>query len=476
MALDSAGQAILRSALNQRANAQSAITAQQIVASGRKARIAALQAQRAAVAQQYAGPVPPGQQLQQWQPNFQQVTPGAGQQVPLDAQFGGRGTAVSPYGVQPGTPSGLAPYAQPSSAVAAVDQPGYIGQIRMANPGITNPNATAAELLNVPRAAAGDVAAGAGELANSQSILGQMGAGAEAAAPAATAESAGLLASLGGRAALMRGGMYAGLGYGAGQIENKLVGEHPGTSWDEAGQGALTGAGIGAGIGALGGPLDFLSVPVGAALGAVGGGLVGLFGPKSTGPKQVAGELSRQTDKVTHMADQLGLSAQDKTNVLGQLQAYAATVNSKGDVAKAANALITSLPGLAQQQQQARQADARSLAVQSMLSGFMAPYLNQANASSAESQSLTNQLAGSIGGQQGQQMRARAASQRSGADALTAAYASQVAMAPKTEGMDFAENVRKQAMAQIAAQMAAKTASGLGYGSQQNALAQLTGP
>lgn len=216
-----------------------------------------------------------------------------------------------------------------------------------------------------------------GKLASAKSLLADLGAlkGGEMSIPEFLAEH----------------GTAAGLGVGlasqlaAKPIGNLLGGATHNSDFGNMASSTIKGAGIGAGIGAMGGPLDFISVPVGA----LGGAAIGaLFGSKhkASAQEQQANQESQiwsaigaagvDPKTLKSVQDEYGvLKASDPTraqNYLGQVYQYAQQ-NQQLPGLPSANA-----GGLSPQ---------NILQLQTAITGLYAPYVQaqqQANSASID--------------------------------------------------------------------------------------------
>lgn len=295
-------------------------------------------------------------------------------------------------------------------------------------------------------------------------------AAAASAAPANAARAAGLTAKLRAgltptltRSALMRAGGYAGAGYMAGQLTNTLVGEHSGTSLDEAATGAVTGAGIGAGVGSI---VPGIGTGVGALLGGAAGGLIGAFGPKNAGETPTNQELARQLGQLDTLAARAGLGADARTQLAVQLQAGRQQVNSKTAMKQLGAQLQAQIPAMAAEAEQQRRNQAESLAMQAAFAPLLTKYLDRYATTARESQALMDQVAGSLPAGLSEIYRQRGASYVADADQMNAALVGQVLNAPNAQ----AQELQRQLEAQLQQQALARMTAGNAGGTDLNAL------
>lgn len=286
------------------------------------------------------------------------------------------------------------------------------------------------------------------------------GAGAAGGAAAAAAPATGRLAGAGKAGAFLaspagRAGLYGVGGYAAGQIANKLVGEHNHTSNDEALTGALTGAGVGAGLGSL--VLPGVGTAVGAGAGALLGGALGKFGPKNKGVGPADQELARQLAQVDKLASRAGLNDDAKANLALQLQAARGAVGSKTEMKAAGAQVAAMIPQIQLQAQADTQQRARALAYQAAMAPLLAQYLDRSAGSARGSQAAMDQAAGAVSGPLADAYRARGAQYVADTDASNVALASQALMAgaPKVGGQ---QALVQQLLAQQGQQQAASAA------------------
>lgn len=282
-------------------------------------------------------------------------------------------------------------------------------------------------------------------------------------AGAAPAGAGGKLAGMfqtGGKFAkgsMGRAGLYGAGGYLAGQLADKMVGEHGDTSLDEALTGGLTGAGMGAGIGSL--------VPgVGTLLGGLAGGAigagVGFFGPKQTGAVQINKEMTKQVTSLNTIGKQLGLDEETISQLGATLQAGTVGATSKQQITLAAQQLAAALPQLAAEAKATRTANTQALAMQQAMGNFANPYLQQAATQAALTHSQSADAAAQIGGSTGQLLGKSAQQQHSASAALNAAYATQMQMAPQISAMSMQDQVANQAHQQVINKLAGSAAGG----------------
>lgn len=305
------------------------------------------------------------------------------------------------------------------------------------------------------------------------------GAGAAAAAGGAGAAGSGGLAALlrskltpvVTRGGLMRAAGYAGAGYYGGQLTDKLVGEHSGTSLDEAATGAVTGAGIGAAAGSL---VPGIGTAVGGLVGAGVGGLIGAFGPKTGyGTTPANAELVKQMGALDKLATQAGLDQDSKQLLAAQLQGLQAQIGDKTStkqIREAAGQIIGQVPVLAAEAQQQRKRETQALAMQAMVAPLLQRYLDRVASSSRESQVVMNDAAGRLPADLADIYRARGAQYVSDADAMNAALAAQVMNQPNAQLADLQQQIQNQASAQTIAALAAQLS---GTGGQVSSLEQL---
>lgn len=387
--------------------------------------------------------------------------------------------AAAPLGVQQ-----IASYVRPDRGAAAAGALGgsplggggsqLVRQALSAGPRVTALGGAAPAAARVMTAA--DLAAQVPGAARAITVA-DLGLGMAAGAPAA-GRAAGLGAKLrsamglgaGGatlsRGALMRAGGWAGAGLLAGSLEDKLVGEHSGTSWDEAGTGALTGAGIGAGIGSV---VPVIGTGVGALAGGLAGGVVGLLGPKSRGETPTNEELARQLAAVDRMALSAGLDQDARTQLGLQLQAARQTANSKDQVKQLSADLQMQIPQLTAQATGQRKQEMQALMMQAMTAPFLQKYLDRSASSARESQTVLNDAAARLPAPLAELYRARGANLVSDADSANAAMAAQIANMPNQRAVDLQRQLEAQVQQQLLAR-AASAAAGSGSGTSLDAL------
>lgn len=405
----------------------------------------------------------------------------------LIAQHGGAGAiGAGAAGALPKAP-GAAIERAPSSALAALRNGGLARQVLegqvLGDPAVgagvqqlasyTQPAAAAAEQLALPAGrqlalqaaapalgAAGGAAGAAGGLGGvgTSAYGGAAAAVAGAAAPAAVAASttarlrAALTPAL-GKGAYLRAGAYGAAGIYGGQLENKLVGEHNTSGWDEAATGAITGAGLGAAAGSL---LPGIGTAVGAGVGAGVGGLVGYFGPKESGYTPTNQELARQAAKVEKMAVAAGLDQDTRTQLALQLQARRETVNDKTKMKGIGAEIQAQIPAIAGQLQAERRQQAQALAMQAAVAPLLQRYLDRTATSARESQVTLNDAANSLPAGLADLYRARGASYVSDADSMNAALAAQALQIPNQQAKGLQDQIRAQVQSQAIAQIAAQ--------------------
>lgn len=304
------------------------------------------------------------------------------------------------------------------------------------------------------------------------------GAAAAVAAGGGSAASGGLAALLKSkltpvvtRGSLMRAAGYAGAGYYGGQLTDKLIGEHSGSSLDEAATGAVTGAGIGAAAGSI---VPGIGTLAGGAIGAGLGGLIGAFGPKTGyGTTPANAELAKQMANLDKLSASAGLDQDSRSLLAAQLQGLQAQIGDKTttkQIREAAGQIIGQVPVLAADAAQQRKRESQALAVQAMMAPLLQRYLDRVASSARESQVVMNDAAGRLPGDLADIYRARGAQYVSDADAMNAALAAQVVNRPNAELQDLQEQIRNQASAQTIAALAAQLS---GTGGQVNSLEQL---
>lgn len=338
--------------------------------------------------------------------------------------------------------------------------------------------ANIASSLGAAGGGGGGLAGGAGAAASAAGA-GAGGAGAAAAAGGAEAAASGGLAALlkskltpvVTRGSLMRAAGYAGAGYYGGQLTDKLIGEHSGSSLDEAATGAVTGAGIGAAAGSI---VPGIGTGVGALVGGGIGGLIGAFGPKTGyGVTPANAELAKQMDALNKLAGQAGLDQDSRSLLAAQLQGLGAQIGDKTStkqIREAAGQIIGQVPLMAAEAAQQRKRQSQALAMQAVMAPILQRYLDRVASSSRESQVVMNDAASRLPADLADIYRARGAQYVSDADAMNAALAAQVVNQPNAQLADLQRQIQNQASSQTIAALAAQLS---GTGGQASSLEQL---
>jgi hypothetical protein len=216
------------------------------------------------------------------------------------------------------------------------------------------------------------------------------------AAGAAEAASPGLLAQLGGKAALGKAALPVAGGFIAKGIYDNITGGEKDGSWDNAIGGAIEGAGMGAGVGMLGGPLDFVSVPVGAGVGALAGGVYGWLTGKDSNSTQMQREVAKQDGALDKLVSMAGLSAEAQRSLSTQLYAATQQATNKTQIQQIYQSVMQQVPTIQAQEQQQRQQLVGLLATQQALAPQFDTYLQGLGADAKAFQGSVNDMASQI--------------------------------------------------------------------------------
>lgn len=316
------------------------------------------------------------------------------------------------------------------------------------------------------KAAATDVAEGAGGAASRSGLRNLLGRAFTPGAKALAGEGAeGATGAVAG--ALGKGAMLKGLGIGlAGQIGGQFLGHRldqadfggENSGLDRFLRNAAPGAGIGAGLGTLlfPGLGTAAGAAAGAGVGALGVGLMGLIGGnKVSKADQIGNARERLMTALASAPDEV------RSAFMAQYNMQAPLLKSGKQADDLAMQIGQQAAATALQYQQQQQEQKARLAFQGQLGQLFMPYLDQANEGATLYQMAANRAADTLNDPEMAAIyRARAANSAAMTKGMTAGYATQMANPDLAQQLGLARQLAAQQQQQYINQIAAEMGGG----------------